>query len=221
MKRDKESVYAEIKSKILNFSLKPGDNLNAKSFAKEYGISNMPIRDVFIRLSYDKLVDIYPQSGTFVSKIDLAHVNETAYLRYILEKSMFNELCNKNKTFDFSDLERNINEQKRALEIKNFDHFLFFDNQFHSLIFSLASHQQSWELIQNIKFNYSRMRFLNMSDKDALEKIFSEHMILFNSLKNKEFEKINDLLFNHLMFSNEEIDFSLTNFPDYFTNFTI
>ncbi|EPJ9473837.1 TPA: GntR family transcriptional regulator [Citrobacter freundii] len=221
MKRDKESVYTEIKSKILNFSLKPGDNLNANALSKEYGLSNMPIRDVFIRLSYDKLVDIYPQSGTFVSKIDLAYVNETAFMRYILEKSMFSVLSTTEEILDFSDLDRNISDQRKALEKKDFDHFLFFDNQFHSLIFSLANHHQTWDLIQNIKFNYNRMRFLNMSDKNALEKIFTEHLVLLDSLKNKEFDKINDILFEHLIFSEEEINISLKSFPEYFTSHSI
>ncbi|EMM3430263.1 GntR family transcriptional regulator [Klebsiella aerogenes] len=221
MKRDKEFVYAEIKSKILNFNLKPGDNLNANALSKEYGISNMPIRDVFIRLSYDKLVDIYPQSGTFVSKIDLSYVNETAFMRYILEKSMFSSLSVEESSLDFSDLDRNIIDQQKALDKKEFDHFLFFDNQFHCLIFSLANHRQTWDLIQNIKFNYNRMRFLNMSDKNVLDKIFSEHLTLLNSLKNREFDKINNILLEHLIFSEEEINLSLKNFPEYFTSNTI
>ena len=70
MKKQESSVYEVLREKILSLELKPGQELNINQLAKEMNVSRSPIRDALLRLSLDKLVDVFPQKGTRVAFLD-------------------------------------------------------------------------------------------------------------------------------------------------------
>ena len=79
----KEVIYTEVKNRILNLEYKPGQMISETEISEMLNVSRTPVREVFIRLSYEKLINIYPQKGTFVSLIDLHFVEESVYMRQI------------------------------------------------------------------------------------------------------------------------------------------
>ena len=56
--------------------------------AASFGVSRTPVREALIRLADEGLIDIYPQAGTFVSRIDLAAVREAQFVRQALETAV-------------------------------------------------------------------------------------------------------------------------------------
>ncbi|MDD7599104.1 MAG: GntR family transcriptional regulator, partial [Bacilli bacterium] len=71
MTKDSLAIYQSISNDIITMKLKPGDMLKEIEVANKFNVSRTPIRDVFKRLEYDKLLDIHSQKGSFVSKINL------------------------------------------------------------------------------------------------------------------------------------------------------
>lgn len=74
-------VYNMIRESIMTLSLKPGQMLSEKEYSLELGVSRTPVRESFIRLDREELLHIYPQRGTFVSKIRLDRIREERFLR--------------------------------------------------------------------------------------------------------------------------------------------
>ena len=52
---------------------------------ERFGVSRTPVREALIRLAEEGLVDIFPQSGTFVSRIPSAAIPEAVLVRQALE----------------------------------------------------------------------------------------------------------------------------------------
>lgn len=71
-----DNVYKSIKKRILKLELEPGQKVSENQMCKEYNVSRSVIRTVFTRLNQLKLVEVYPQRGTYVSLIEIgrAHV---------------------------------------------------------------------------------------------------------------------------------------------------
>jgi len=65
------NVCNELRERIVRLYYRPGDSLNEKKLAEEFGVSRTPIREALIRLSAENLVTIIPNSGTRVSDINL------------------------------------------------------------------------------------------------------------------------------------------------------
>ena len=84
-----EEVYQDICDRITNLQLKPGQKISENQMSEEYGVSRSVIRTIFARLSQRKLIEVYPQRGTYVSKIDLDFIADLLLLRTAIEKEVF------------------------------------------------------------------------------------------------------------------------------------
>lgn len=78
-------IYNEIKKRILFFDYAPGEMLNEKKIAESFGVSRTPVREVLLRLEWEKLVLIIPRGGIMVSKVDFQQLREVFQTRVPLE----------------------------------------------------------------------------------------------------------------------------------------
>src|SRR5262249_9041063 len=85
MTSTRDAVYHKLKEQILSVELIPGTNISEKEISVQMGVSRTPVRESFVRLSQEGLLDIYPQRGTVVSLIDLELVEEARFMREQLE----------------------------------------------------------------------------------------------------------------------------------------
>ena len=61
-----------------------------------FQVSRTPVREALFLLSQNGFVDIQPQVGSFVSKIDIKRIREIQYLRFYVETPILSELAVKN-----------------------------------------------------------------------------------------------------------------------------
>ena len=104
--RTPDSIYEEIKRKIINLDLLPGTKVREEDLASEYNISRTPIRGVISRLVKDSLLEVAPKKGTYVSRIDVSNINDYIYVRKSVEESVLEIVC-QNVTEQFYDNNNN------------------------------------------------------------------------------------------------------------------
>lgn len=69
-------AYEEIRGKILSLDLKPGAELDEQVLIGRLGLSRTPIREALIQLAAEGLVEMLPNRGARVSRVDLSGVRE-------------------------------------------------------------------------------------------------------------------------------------------------
>ena len=97
-----------------------------------------PVREALIELNRIGLVEILPQKGSYISKINYAIVEESRFVRFVMEKAVVKLACESIDDAYLLALEQNIAQQKLCLISKDGDRFLEIDNEFHRLIFECA-----------------------------------------------------------------------------------
>jgi DNA-binding GntR family transcriptional regulator len=80
-----EGIYQAIKKKIVLMKYEPGQLLDEKILAKEFGVSRTPVREVILRLKYEKLLEIIPRGGIFVKRIDFQEMRDVYLTRILIE----------------------------------------------------------------------------------------------------------------------------------------
>ena len=65
--------------------LQPGEAISEKELCGRFEISRTPVREACLRLSFENLVEIFPQRGTFVSIIRRQDVRDDHFIREALE----------------------------------------------------------------------------------------------------------------------------------------
>ena len=195
----KESIYQDIKSKILDMSYKPGQLVSETEISQDLQVSRTPVREVFIRLLHEGLLDIFPQKGTYISLIDMDFVNDSVYMRYVVEKQILSELCDSLNGEIPKDIQRNVRLQKDIVDNGgSINEFLELDNEFHKALFDLSNHKQIWRLLSTTKFHYNRYRILSMEEPEMFSAIYEQHASIIDCISRKDKLKLEVDLKTHI-----------------------
>ncbi|RLB90628.1 MAG: hypothetical protein DRH26_09340, partial [Deltaproteobacteria bacterium] len=81
----KETVYQTIRKRILHLGYQPGQILNEKVLAEEFGVSRSPIKDVLNRLEWEHLVRVIPRTGSMVTEVDFTKAMNIYQVRFEIE----------------------------------------------------------------------------------------------------------------------------------------
>ncbi len=84
----RENVYRIIRENITSLQLAPGTTVSTQELAAKLQVSRTPVREAFIRLQKEDLVEITPQKGTMVSRIDLTRAEKERFIRESLETAI-------------------------------------------------------------------------------------------------------------------------------------
>ncbi len=213
----KEVIYMEVKNKILNLEYKPGQMISETEISELLNVSRTPVREVFIRLSYEKLIDIYPQKGTFVSLVDLSYVKESVYMRNLLECQIASEIIDSGMKDLPVEIKKNIRLQKDLVENEgNIEEFLELDNDFHKVIFKAVNHETIWDIISTTRIHYNRFRLLTMYEPEMLNRVFQEHFDIMTKIEKGDKTGCNALLKKHHYNGLQHADILKEKYPGYF-----
>lgn len=211
----REYAYRVIKQNIVSLKLKPGSMVSENELAEEMGISRTPVREALIELNKLKIVEIYPQKGSFISLIDSALVEEARYIRLIIEKSMAEMACDVATPMDILLLEENLRLQEFYLANPSGDRQLELDNEFHELLFKICNKKFTYNLISGMMTHFDRVRRLSIVViKDT--KNISDHKAIVEAISKKDKQKAGEIITNHLTRYTVDEEELKKQYPDYF-----
>ena len=160
-----------IKDNIVTMRLAPGCQISENELATEMGLSRTPVREALLELSKVKIVEIYPQRKSIVSLIDYDLVEESRFMRNLLECAVVQEACKMCTPWDLRRLEENVQIQAKYLDHYYPEDLLKLDKEFHGIIFDIARKSQIFALMQNIIIHYDRVRSI------ALASVKNQHIV--------------------------------------------
>lgn len=210
------AVYRTLKEGIMTLRLAPGTVMSTKEMAERLNVSRTPVREAFIRLQSEELVDIIPQRETTVSRIDLKRVEQERFVRESLELSVVDRFLENCRPEHFALLRDSIEEQKRFYDEKQYADFVDSDNRMHQLFFDVAGQHLAWELIMNFNGHYNRIRILTVRVEDTIVNTIRQHMKIVDLMEQGQIEQVRHELNEHVKRINFEKADLVHRFPDYF-----
>ncbi|MGG0516452.1 GntR family transcriptional regulator [Bacillus pseudomycoides] len=210
-------AYQAIRKKIIYSDLEPGKKISEKGLEEMLNIGRTPIRESLIQLRQQELVYTIPQSGTYVSKIDLSSAKNARFVRKQIERQVMMECCAKLTSKTKKVLETIIEEQEKAVSVKDSRAFFHTDNLFHETCFEIANRQEVWQWLDGNNTHLERFRWLRVITKDLnWDIIMNQHYQLFNAIVNHDPEEANFITSLHLHMMLDDQETILKRFPDYF-----
>jgi DNA-binding GntR family transcriptional regulator len=215
-----DSVYTALRRSIMNLNLAPGTAISENEISLRYEVSRTPVREAFIHLSKEGLVQVIPQRETLVSRIDFRRVKQEWFLRENLEAAALGPFINHSTPAHFLELERLIEQQNTAQERKEYSEFVNFDDCFHRTFFEVAGQMLAWQVLDSMGGHYHRVRILSTWLKGIAPDIIIQHKNLLEALKQKNLEGARAALAVHLHKLPAEELLLREKFPDYFVSCT-
>ena len=130
-----DQSYHTIRRKIVYLDYKPGEKLGVKQLCDDLDMGRTPVREALVRLAQEGLVRTVPQSGTYVSPINLTLAESACYIREHLEKQVIVECCARATSAGIEQLDRAIALQEKAMADEDRIGFFLSDNLMHHMIF--------------------------------------------------------------------------------------
>ncbi len=208
-------LYRHLRGAVIRGELHPGQALSESEIARQYSTSRQPVREAFIKLAEERLVIILPQRGTFVVKISVADVLDARFVREAIEVAVAQEAATSAQPTAIKEL-RNLIEQQKAVEHGHNEEFLALDEEFHRTIALSVGRAHAWRVIENIKAQMDRIRYLSLDDATPLPLIIEQHTRIVDGIEAGDPTTAAAATRSHL----REITVSLPNiaarFPDLF-----
>lgn len=208
--------YHVLKEQILHLKLEPGTKISEKEIAEQLNVSRTPVREAFMKLAEEELLDIIPQSGTVVSRINLAHVEEGRFIREKLEKEIVALACDSfDEDFRFR-METNIYMQEVCSTQKNLYKLFELDEEFHQILFDATGKARTWKMLQQLNIHFNRLRLLRLAKDSNWEDIIQQHKEIYRLIVNQEKEQAIGIMEHHLRMVVFDQDILKEKFPHYF-----
>ena len=170
-----DGVYYSLRKNIITLNLKPGEPLNIKTISEKLNVSRTPVRDALIKLAKEGLVDVIPQKGTSVSKIDLKRVEEERFLRESLELRAIEIFIGIQKESDISRMRSILDIQKECVAKNDLLALQEYDDEFHKVFFTATEKETCWDIIQSMSGHYRRIRLISLWERPIIDKVIDQH----------------------------------------------
>jgi DNA-binding GntR family transcriptional regulator len=225
MTKENELIYQTLAQEIITMKIKPGTMLKEVDVASRFNVSRTPIRDVFKRLEYDKLIDIHSQKGSYVAKINLDGITDIMYIRDQVEFAVLSELSKIITPGDIVKLRMIINDQKALVDSGAMSEdssdfaqkFYELDNTFHELIYRRAGKETVLQIMNSTYPSFARYRFMtNLRDRSAVENLVHLHEEIVDCLEKKDEAMLSDVVRRHNFSGLNGIEGVRAKHPEYF-----
>ena len=200
--KDLDRVYQRIWEAIVAHKLLPGTRLKEDELSEAFGLSRGFVRKLLLQLSYQKLVNLVPNSGAFVAEPSPEEARDIFQARRLIEAELVRELASKCTRHDKKLLQEHLEQEHKAIERGEQSLRIRLSGEFHLLIGKLANKPVLTSFLHEIIPRSSLIVALyqgagqNQNSHSGLS--CSEHNALLEAIANHQVEQAVQLMIDHL-----------------------
>lgn len=211
----REYALRQIRENIISMTLKPGSIVSENELALELGMSRTPVREALQELQKYNLIEVFPQRGCIISHINFDVIEETVFLRRVLEKAVVEELCDTITEESYQELEKNVKLQEFYLDNKSPQTIIELDNEFHRSMFIMCNKERVYNMMEAMQGHFDRIRTLSLYSVKEI-KIVEDHKAILSAIKSGDKNLAGEYVIKH--FSRYKLDQKeiIEKYPEYF-----
>jgi len=200
-----EEIYNILKDRIIRIEYEPGIILNELEIGKEFEISRTPIREIFQKLSNDKLLKIIPRYGAQVAHIDFKYMKSVFELTREFE-SMATKLCidhiSENDISKLEDIMEKLNNYSIEMDYQK---AISEDEKFHKIIIRNSGNVCLEEILSNLHIHTERLWHYSEEHIDNMEIFTATLGSILEAIKDKDKGKAEKYARDHIDFFVEKV----------------
>lgn len=118
-----QQIYRILRRDIVHCLIPPGTPLSEKEVSVRFDVSRQPVREAFIKLAENGLIQIRPQRGSYVNKISLSQVRNGCFIRQAIECAVVRRAAGMINDEQLYQLEQNLHQQRIAVDRQQLNDF--------------------------------------------------------------------------------------------------
>ncbi|GAB4526631.1 MAG: GntR family transcriptional regulator [Anaerolineae bacterium] len=182
-----------LRDAIVSGRLKPGEHLKESTIAEQMSVSRIPVREAFRQLEQEGLILSIPNQGSFVKVFDEKDIKEIFTLRAALE-SLACELVLSDGTLqteDMEHLESLIQQQREAIDARDFDRLTKLDMDFHEFICKKSGSERLLKTWRSLRAQVQVLFHQRFRTYDWIpQTVETDHATILNALRQGDIHKV-------------------------------
>lgn len=201
MKEDSlaHKVYTEVRKKILSNQLVGGARLVESSWAEKLNVSRVAVREAFMRLVGERLVEFGERGGCFVRKMSSKDIQDIRELRELLEVGALRILFEKVNPRIIQELEDICDDFSDMVNKGYYGGACEADVRFHEKLVEGAGNERLLHMYKNSNIPLFHMKLgTAMSQMEDYPDTEHEHRKIVEAIKKGDWEAAHQALVSHL-----------------------
>lgn len=197
------TLYTQLKQKIISFELYPGTRVTEQVLAEMFGVSRTPMRQALQRLEIEGFLSIRPKQGCFIRELD---VNEL--MEYYEARTAIELLIVESAVSAMSD--RQIEQMMAAWQQETHDQELAAgidlgekDEAFHVGLAVASDKPVLATILKNINHRIRVIRRLDLNSDNRSQRTYNEHFEILQLIKERDTSKAKRAMKRHIQRSRE------------------
>ena len=187
----RDQVYEYLHKRLLSGEYRPGDVLNQKQIAEEFGTSMSPVREALQRLSDMGYLQVLPRTGYLVTSMSASDLIELAHVRALLEGEAAWQATSRITVEEISELKALQDEAEAG------GNTIVTNRRFHMIVAHAAGNSLAERMIADLLDRSERT--LRVDPRMAGDKSGPWHRKLIESFEAKDREAARSWMRDHII----------------------
>jgi len=192
-----DQAYFAIRALIVSLELAPGDPIREPDLTAQLGIGRTPIREALRRLALERLVEVYPRRGMFVTTVDVRDLARLCEVRAVLEPEAARLAAERATRPDLEEINALLEE---LLDPRRRDDrtLIDLDERIHRTIYRTSHNQLLEETLEWYYTHALRIWMLALDRTRTLQSAVLEHHELLDAIARGKGERAAELMRAHV-----------------------
>ena len=204
-----EAAYSRIRSMIITLELEPGSLISESALMSTLKMGRTPIREALRSLANEKLVEVYPRRGMFVSRVDVANLSQLSETRAVLEIKAAELAATRSTAADQEITKALIKEIKAIKGDLDMPTLIGLDPRIHHHIYQCTHNEFLASALDNYYAHALRIWFLALDRVEHLADAIIEHQALLEAIASNDSKAASKAMREHVEGFESEIRKSL------------
>ena len=178
-----DRAYYAIRELIVTLELAPGSVVSERALMERLGLGRTPVREALRRLAREKLVDVYPRRGMFVSRIDVRDLAGLSEVRAVIESSAARLAAQRSTPADAEVTSELLAELGRAADERDERTLIELDQRIHRHVYRCAHNPFLEQTLNEYYVLTLRIWFLALDRVARLDDAIHEHRALLEAIR--------------------------------------
>lgn len=193
-----DRAYHAIREMIVSVELRPGAVIDERGLMERLGIGRTPTREALRRLAQERLVEVYPRRGMFVTTVEIRDLASLAEVRSALESHVARLAAERATNEDRNALETLLGELGGQSELDARE-LMALDERIHRQVYSCAHNPFLEATLEEYYVLALRIWYLALDRAPELEEAVLGHRELLEAIRDGDADRAEATMRRHVL----------------------
>jgi DNA-binding GntR family transcriptional regulator len=193
-----DQAYFRIRELIVTLELPPGSLVSERQLMERLGLGRTPVREALRALARERLVEVYPRRGMFVSSVDVRDLAGLSEVRLTIEPHAAHLAAERATASDRAQLELLLHELEQVGDELGERALIDLDQRVHRQIYRCAHNPFLEETLNEYYILTLRIWFLALDRVARLDDAVQEHRELLQSIRDGHASRAEEVMRRHV-----------------------